>query len=147
MRRFETTVDIAAPPERVWQVMRDITRWHEWTPSVTSVKILGDAAFAVSSRVMIRQPRLPPALWTITEIQPGRAFSWVSVAPGLRVVGTHLVEPAAGGSRAVLSIDMEGALGGLWGRLTKSITERYIAFEAAGLKVRSEHADYRHHEG
>ena len=40
------TTDIAAPAERVWEVMSDTDRWHEWTPSVTSVKRLGGAAFA-----------------------------------------------------------------------------------------------------
>ena len=28
---FRISVDIAASPEVVWQVMRDAERWHEWT--------------------------------------------------------------------------------------------------------------------
>jgi len=90
MRKFSITIDIAAPAERVWQVMSDTDRWHEWTPSVTSVKRLGGGAFVVGSRVVIRQPRFPPALWKLTAI------------------------------------------------------ERYLAFEASGLKARSENPSYRH---
>jgi uncharacterized protein YndB with AHSA1/START domain len=144
MRQFSVTTDIAAPPERVWQVMSDIDRWNEWTPGVTSVTRLGSAPFEVGTRVMIRQPKLPPALWTITEIRPGQSFTWVSVAPGLRAVGTHSVKPAPGGSRATLALDLQGMLGGLWGRMSKGITERYIGFEARGLKARSENPQFRH---
>jgi uncharacterized membrane protein len=144
MRRFSISTDIDAPAERAWQVMSDTERWHEWTPSVTSVTRLGGAPFAVGSRVMIRQPKFPPALWKLTAIEPGRSFTWVSVAPGLRVVAHHQVEPTAAGSRATLSLDLQGLFGGVFGRMTRDITERYLAFEARGLKARSENPGFRH---
>jgi len=144
MRRFSISTDIDAPAERAWQVMSDTERWHEWTPSVTSVTRLGGAPFAVGSRVMIRQPKFPPALWKLTAIEPGRSFTWVSVAPGLRVVAHHQVEPTAAGSRATLSLDLQGLFGGVFGRMTKDITERYLVMEAKGLKARSENPGFRH---
>jgi len=57
MRKFSITTDIAAPAERVWQLMRDTDRWHEWTPSVTSVKRLGGGPFAVGSRYLAFEAR------------------------------------------------------------------------------------------
>lgn len=144
MRRFSITTDISAPADRVWQVMSDTERWHEWTPSVTSVRRLGGGPFAVGSRAVIRQPKFPPALWKVTAIEPGKSFTWVSVAPGLRVVGHHSVEPTVGGSRATLSLELQGIFGGAFGRMTKGITARYLAFEARGLKARSEDPGFRH---
>jgi len=144
MRRFTIVTDIAAPPERVWQVMSDVDRWAEWTPSVTRVTRQQGAPFAVGTRVMIRQPKFPPALWTVTSIEPGRSFTWAAVGPGFRSVGTHRVDATSTGSRATLSLDLQGPLGGLFGRLTRGITERYIRFEANGLKARSEDPTYRH---
>ena len=144
MRQFSISIDIPAAPERVWEVMSDVERWHEWTPSVTSVKRLDTGPFTVGSRVVIRQPRFPPAWWKITAIEPGRGFTWVSVAPGMRVVARHRVDTAPAGSRATLSLELQGLFGGLFGRLTKDITERYLAFEAAGLKARSENPQFRH---
>jgi hypothetical protein len=144
MPHSSVTVDIAAPPERVWTVISAVEQWHEWTPSITRVRLLGKRPLAVGSRAFIRQPRLPPALWTVTDIVPGRSFTWVSVAPGLRVSGYHGVEPTQSGSRATLAIDIQGLLGGLWARLSKGITERYLAYEAAGLRARSEDEGYRH---
>lgn len=144
MRHFSISIDIAAPAERVWDVMRDTDRWHEWTPSVTSIRRLGRESFAIGTRVLIRQPKFPPALWTLTAIEPGRSFTWVSRAPGLRVTAHHEVEPTRGGSRATLSLELQGIFGGVFGRLTRGITERYLALEANGLKARSEQAGFRH---
>lgn len=144
MRVFSTTVDIAAPAERVWQVMSDIERWHEWTPSVSSIRRLDDGPLAVGSRAVIRQPTFPPAWWTVTGLEPGQSFMWVSTAPGLHVVARHGVAPLGPGSRATLSLELQGLFGGIFGRMTKGITERYLAFEAGGLKARSENPAYRH---
>ena len=141
---FSVSTDIVSPAERVWHVMSDIDRWHEWTPSITSVKRLGDKPFAVGTRALIRQPKFPPAIWKITSIEPGRSFTWVSVAPGLRVTGHHQVEPASDGSRATLSLNLEGMFGDVFGRMTRDITDRYLAMEARGLKARSLDPGYHH---
>lgn len=145
MTRFDREVEIAAPPARVWDVMRDVERWHEWTPSVTGIRRLDRGAFRIGSRVLIRQPKFPPALWTCTELDPGRAFAWVSVLPGLlRVTGRHGVEAAPGGAHAWVTLELAGVLSGVMARLTRDITDRYLDFEAAGLKARSERPDFRH---
>jgi uncharacterized membrane protein len=140
---LSTTIEIAAPTQRVWEVMSDPERWHEWTPSIRRVKLFGGGPLAVGTRAMIRQPKLPPALWTVTALEPGRSFTWVSVAPGLRVVASHVVEPTGDGSRAVLSIEFHGLFGRVWGRMSRAITERYLALEATGLEARSENPDFR----
>lgn len=136
--RFSKTIDISAPAQRVWSVMSDVDRWHEWTPSVTGIKRLNNAPLIVGTRAVVRQPKFPPALWKVTAIEPGRSFTWVNTAPGIRVVAHHSVEPAVQGSRATLSIEYDGLLGRLLARLTTGITERYLGLEAKGLKARSE---------
>jgi len=135
---FSATVEIAAPPERVWAVMQDVERWHEWTASIRSVKLLGGGPFGVGRRAVVRQPKLPPALWTVTEVAAERGFTWVSGAPGMRVTGRHTVEPSGSGTRATLSIHYGGFFGPVLAWLTRGVNERYLAMEAAGLKRRSE---------
>jgi len=144
VRRFSISVDITAPPARVWAVMSDVDRWHEWTPSVTSIKRGDDAPVGVGTKLTIRQPKFPPAFWKVTRVEPGRGFESVSPGPGFRVIARHSIEASATGSRATLSLELQGPLGGLFGSMTKGITERYLAMEAAGLKARSENPGFMH---
>lgn len=134
MSRFSTTVDIAAPPERVWAVIADVGRWPEWTPSVTRVERLDDGPLAIGSRARVRQPKLLPAVWEVTELSEGQGFTWVTRSPGVLVAARHSVEPAPGGARATLSVEFSGILAALVARLTRGLNERYLALEAEGLR-------------
>jgi uncharacterized membrane protein len=138
MTSFETSVEISAPPDRVWAVMSDIERWPEWTPTVTRLEPLDPGPLAVGHRARIRQPRLLPAVWQVTALEPGRGFTWVTRSPGVRATGRHWVEAAGPGSRAHLAVSFDGILAGLAARLTGGLTTRYLGLEARGLKERSE---------
>lgn len=143
--RQSIEVDINASPDRVWAVMSDLN-WQEWTPSVKSIKRLDDGEFRVGSRVKISQPGFPPALWKATAIEPGQGFTWVSVAPLMRVVANHSIYPAPSGAKAMLSIEFQGWLGPWFGKLTSKTNQKYLEHEAKGLKARSENPSY-HHDG
>jgi hypothetical protein len=135
---FQISIEIAASQDVVWGVMSDVERWHEWTASVRSVRRLDTGPLRVGSRAVIRQPKFPPALWTVTAIDPGRSFTWRSGAPGMWVHGHHSIEAIAGGARATLRLHFQGVLGRLLGTMTSAINNRYLGMEAAGLKRRSE---------
>ena len=137
MSRFSITTDIAAAPERVWAVLADVEHWHEWTPSVTRITRFDDGPLAIGSRAQIRQPRLPPAIWRVVELEEGRRFVWVTRSPGVVVVAEHSVEPVERGARATLSVRFEGLLAPLVARLTRNLNRRYLGLEAAGLRERS----------
>jgi uncharacterized membrane protein len=139
MTDFSIEVEIQAPPELVWAVMRDVERWPEWTQTVTSIKLLDRGPLTVGSRAIIRQPKLPPAKWRVTELdEPRRSFAWASWGPGVRVIARHWVEACGQGSRATLSLRFSGILAGLFGYVTRGLNDRYLAIEAKGLKKRSE---------
>lgn len=36
---LEESIDIAAPPARVWEMVSDVRRMHEWSPQVTSTRL------------------------------------------------------------------------------------------------------------
>ena len=138
MKDYSISVQIDASPDHVWSVMSDIERWHEWTPTIRSVRRTNAGPFRIGARARVHQPKLPPADWIVTALQEGRGFTWESRAIGTRVVARHQVDPVGNGSRVTLSIRYSGPLGNLIGRLIAGINRRYIALEADGLKRRAE---------
>ena len=136
--RFESSTQIDASPARVFEVFSDVERWPEWTASVTSVERLDPGPLRVGSRARIRQPKLPVAVWEVTEIVDGSHFVWVAKSPGVTTVGGHYIEASGEGSLAISRIDQNGPAGWLIGSLTKGLTNRYLAMESAGLKARAE---------
>ena len=135
-----TSVDVDAPAARVWAVLCDVERWPEWTASFRSVTLL-DPALGVGARVRADQPRIPATVWTVTHLSEGREFSWETRGPGLRTTGRHVVEGTGDARcRVTLSITQSGWVGALVGRAYRSLTDRYLATEAAGLKARAEAA-------
>jgi uncharacterized protein YndB with AHSA1/START domain len=133
------TVEIAARTERVWEVLTDVEKWSEWTETVTSVKRLDDGPLQTGSRATINQPKVPETEYLVTELDPGRSFTWVATGPGVKTTARHDVEALpGGGSRVTLAVEQSGWLGSVMGRFYRGLTDRYLANEAAGLKARCE---------
>ena len=137
MTDYSVVVDINAASEHVLGVLCDVERWPEWTASVTSVRRLEDGPFRVGSRAHVRQPKLLPAVWQVTELDQ-QNFTWVTRSPGVRIRAGHLVEANGAGSKVTLSLQFSGFLGKLVARLYRNLTERYLATEAEGLRRRCE---------
>jgi uncharacterized protein YndB with AHSA1/START domain len=135
---FTITVEIAAPLERVWAVMSDVERWHEWTASVTSVERLDASPLAVGSKAVVRQPELAPAEFVVTSLEAGRGFTWETRSPGAVVVASHWIEKTEGGCRVTLSLRFSGLLGPSVAFMMRKKINHYMELEAAGLKRRCE---------
>lgn len=138
MPGLQHTVVIAALPERVWDVVVDVERWPEWIPTVDSVERLDEGPLALGSRTRLKQPRLSPAVWVVTELTKGSSYTWESKAPGVTVVAAHDVEPHPDGTRLTLALTVSGPLSWLGWLMTKSLTRRYVETEAASIKAACE---------
>jgi uncharacterized protein YndB with AHSA1/START domain len=135
---YQTSVFIAAPTERVWEILIDVERWPEWTASMSRVERLDEGELRVGSPVRVKQPRLPPSSWTVTDLDPGRSFTWMSRSGGVTSEGVHGVEPSGNGSRATLAFRQTGLLARLIGLVGGGLIRRYVEMELTGLKRRSE---------
>jgi uncharacterized membrane protein len=140
MTTYITSIDVNAPPGRVWTVLADVERWPEWTSSMTRVQLLSEGALAVGSRAKVKQPRLPSIVWTVTALDPGASFTWESRSPGALSIARHDIVPdeTGHGSTVTLAVEQTGVVGGTVGVLLKGLTRRYVDTEAAGLKRRAE---------
>ena len=138
MRRIETSIDIAASPERVWSVMSEVLLMPSWSDSMTSVELDPPGPLAVGSRARIVQPKLSAVTWTVTEVVAVRSFTWTSKAMGADVTASHTITPTSDGASVTLAIEYDGATSTVVAGLTRKITTKYLRMEAEGLKKASE---------
>ena len=144
MPSYTASVSIAAPHESVWPVLATVSSWPGWVPTVISIESLDSSSLSIGARYKIVQPKLRPATWFVTSVEPPRCFTWESRSPGLLVVADHILEEVSPEQcNVVLRVSFSGFLGALVGRLLRSITKRYLAQEAAALKLKVEEANPR----
>jgi uncharacterized membrane protein len=137
--RFEHEATIDAPAAAVWNIYSDVERWPEWTKSIKNVQYVDGDTIKLGARARIEQPKLPKAEWEVTQVDPGHSWTWTAKAPGITTVAVHEVTPTGDAQTRVRSeIVQTGPLGAIFGRLYAKLTRRYLAMEAAGLKLRSE---------
>jgi uncharacterized membrane protein len=136
----DSGVDIDAPATVVWDVFSDVERWPDWTASVTRLVALDGPGIEVGKRFEIKQPRMPKLVWEVTDVAPGRSWTWVQRSPGGLTLASHDVTAISDGrTRVRQQIDQRGPVGILVGLGMRRMTRRYLDLEAVGLKTRSEH--------
>src|ERR1700733_12215649 len=98
------SIEIAAPPEVVWNILIDVERWPEWTASMNRIERVEKSAFGLGSQARIEQPKLAKAVWTVTRFVPAKSFDWESRTTGAHTIAGHIIEATATGSKVTLTI-------------------------------------------
>src|SRR5436190_890318 len=105
-------ITIDAPAAVVWDVFTDVERWPTWTASVTSLDLVEGTEVAIGTKARIKQPGFPHLVWTVTAVEPGAGWTWVSRSPGATTTAIHEIRPLdAGTTRVEQTIDQRGVLG------------------------------------
>ena len=135
---FEKTIEIDAPPQRVWDVLSDLEAWPPRIETVDAVELLTPAPITKGSRVRLKQPKLGEATWDVTVWDAPSYFEWTQKTGGITSVAGHRVE-AMGERRArlTLTLDMRGFLIPV-ALFYKGLTNRYMNLEAEGMKRAAE---------
>ena len=140
--RFEESIDIEAGQERVWEVLSDIEAWSRHIETVDIAELLTPAPVAKGSRVRLKQPKLGEGTWDITVWDAPSYFEMRQKSSGVTSVASHRVEALEEGrSRLTLSVDLQGWLVPVFGRISKGVTTRYLTSEAQDMKRAAESAE------
>lgn len=141
---LHTEIEIAAPPETVWEILTDLGVYPEWNPFITS----SEGVVAVGQRLTNRlEPPGGTAITikpTVTAVEHARAFEWLGrlVIP-LLFDGRHRFELVAEG-RGTRLIHTERFTGVLVPVLKRSLdTSTRSGFEAMNTALRAR-AEARH---
>ena len=137
--RFEQSVNVNAPQQRVWDVLTDLEAWPRRIDTVETVEVLTPPPLTRGSRVRLKQPKLPEGDWDVTVWDAPSYFEWTQKTGGITSVAGHRVE-ALGEDRArlTLTLDMRGLLIPVVALFYKGLTNRYMTREAEGTKRAAE---------
>jgi uncharacterized membrane protein len=139
--RFEKSIDIDAPQQRVWEVLSDLEAWPRRIDTVEAVELLTPAPLTKGSRVRLKQPKLTEGVWDVTVWDAPFYFEWTTKTSGITSVAGHRVESlGVGRARLTLALDMRGFLIPVVVLFYKGLTNSYMSREAEGMKRASEMA-------
>ena len=149
MSTITRNVDIAAPVERVWDLLENVRRLPEYSASTQDVRDAPERLTAVGQEYVQVGRLLGVKLasrWRVTALEPGRLLSNVgTIAPGVCYTLTQRLEPLAE-NRTRLWIEIDYTVpGGRLGRLAaRAGAEQRAAREAQevldGIRVTAEAA-------
>ncbi len=133
--RFEQSIDIDARQQRVWDVLGDLEAWPQRIETVDVVELLTPAPVGEGSRVRLKQPKLGEGTWEVTAWDAPSYFEFRQKSGGVTIVAGHRVEALEEvRSRLTLTLEMQGLLVPVFGRVFKGLTNRYMTLEAQGMK-------------
>ncbi len=134
------TTAVNAPPEEVWRLFVDLERWPEMTKSIREVHRVDDGPLRIGSEAIVKQPRLPRARWRVTELEPGRSFTWETTSGGVTAAGGHIVDADGQGSVITLTLCLHGPLAWLMEAFLGRLSRRNLSMEMEGFRRTAESA-------
>ena len=141
MKVISSSIEIAAPPERVWLVLTDFAAYAQWNPFIQSLS----GTLAVGERLSVRiNPPSGKAMTfkpTVLMVEDNRKLRWMGrlLLPGI-FDGEHHFElaPTTSGSSFKQEERFTGILVRIMGASTFEQTQRGFVEMNKALKQRAE---------
>ena len=111
------TVHMAAPPDRIWALVSDVTKIGRYSPETFEAEWLDGAtgpAVGARFRGHVKRNGWGPTYWTtcsVTQCEPGRVFAFGVGSPDKPLnVWSYRLEPAGGGTDVTESFELSPIL-------------------------------------
>jgi hypothetical protein len=138
MKTFQATTAIAAPAERVWELLTDVGRWPIWNTTVD--RVAGQVALGAAVTVYTKMSPGRAFPVTVAELDAPRRMVWRGGMPLGLFVGTrtYMIAPQSGGTvRFEMREEFKGLLAPLIGKSIPDLTPAFEEF-ARCLKAAAE---------
>lgn len=78
MQTITTEIDISAPPAKVWSIITDIDKWHEWSPTINASEGMASVDSTLTITMMSKEegkdgPKYNPK---IIQMDEPKYFHW-----------------------------------------------------------------------
>lgn len=128
-------IEIAAPPEIVWEVLTAIDRWPEWDPDIRWTALDG----GLSAGSTFRWKSGPGTITsTIREVEPMRRIVWSGRTFGIHAIHAWRLTPRDGGTAVATEESWDGLVVRIFRRQLRRTLERAVASGLRHLKTEAE---------
>jgi uncharacterized protein YndB with AHSA1/START domain len=117
--RSRREIEIAAPPEVVWDVLTGFDEWPQWNPDVKSMSFDGPVAPGSEFRWKAGPGTI---VSTLERVEPPRFVSWRGRTMSIKALHEWHLEPRDGGT----SVQTEETFSGLLARLFRGQLQKRL---------------------
>jgi uncharacterized protein YndB with AHSA1/START domain len=128
-------VEVAAGPERVWQVLTAIEDWPSWNPDVTSASLEGE--LAEGSRFRWKAGRATITS-TLQRVEGPRLIAWTGKTLGLKAIHVYRLEAHGPGTFVSSAESWEGPVARVFRKRMQKTLERAMEDGLLHLKAEAE---------
>ena len=136
--KFESSVEINAPVEKVWTLVDNLEEWPQWMPSIKKIERVSKGPLTVGSQLSVtaKVSRITvKLLMTITEFVSERAVVMEGKALGTKLTRFYTLEPVNGKTKVTIGGEVSGLLAWLAHRGGQAISEEIA--QAAKKRIES----------
>ena len=126
---------IAAPNEKVWQVLTDIDHWSEWQSDVTTAKLDGELKKGTGFRWKAKGLNIVSRLQLV---QPGERIGWTGDSVGMKAIHIWKLTSEGVGTRVTTEESLSGWLTRLMKLFDPTFLEKSLEASLQILKNRVE---------
>lgn len=131
----ESSIQIDAPPEIVWEVMADIDSWPTWNADVKQARLQGDLREGTTFEWKSGPGTIKSTLREVTA--PSR-LGWTGSTLGIKAIHIWKIEPADGGSVVSTEESWDGLVVKLTRKASQKTLEKALAEGPRHLKAEAE---------
>jgi hypothetical protein len=140
LKELHTEIEIAAPPERVWEVLTDFGSYPEWNPFIRQISGQPAVGSHLEVRLELPEGRAITMNPSVLKAEPNQELAWLGrlVVPGIFDGEHHLqLQPRDGGTLFVQREAFRGVLVPFVGGVLEKTRRGFVQMNAA-LKQRAE---------
>jgi carbon monoxide dehydrogenase subunit G len=124
--RFESSIDINAPVEKVWALIDKLEQWPQWMPAIKKIERVSKGPLTAGSQLSVTAKvsgLTITLLMTITEFVPERNVVMKGKALGTNLTRFYNLEPLDGKTKVTIGGEVSGALAWLARRGGKAVSD------------------------
>jgi len=127
MQTVKTEIEISAPPEKVWAILTDIDKWHEWSPTINASQGEASVGSTLTITMMSKEagkdgPKYSPK---IIQMDEPTYFHWrAHMMAGFIFTNDKIVEleKTASGTKVIHTETFKGMMAALMkGQMDKGV--------------------------